>query len=305
MSFLFRRSPRPTTINSNLQRNVGIYVQSYLKNRNVPNKVPPINGYIARALHTYINAKRPRVAGNVSAAVGNAKGSNENAAKAAQAALSTPSSASPETAATNVQNSLSGASPVQQAAGAASAANQQALVLGQTPLAAQQKGAEAAAQAAQRAQPNATPEQQAQTAAAGAAAANLNAKRAKLASLLNGVTNDSITRPNGKSINEIQKLKTNLESLNINNNRKNTVLRLINNRLRTNVAHNSSGSGGVNLSSVRGAIGQNTNAMNKGRALSEIKRLNVLLKRVGQINNQNLKSQINNYRRRLNAKIKN
>ena len=64
--------PQGNKANSNLERNVGIYVQSYLKNRNVTNKVPPLNNFMAKALHTYINSKRARVGGAAAAAAGNA-----------------------------------------------------------------------------------------------------------------------------------------------------------------------------------------------------------------------------------------
>ena len=171
----FRKPANVNNANKNLERNVGIYVQSYLKNRNVPNKVPPINNYMARALHKYINAKRVRAGANAAAAVKSAGGSNETAARAAQSAVQTSLSSTPATAGNNVRQALLAiqAPPVQQVAGAAAAANQQALALRQTPAAAQQAGAKAAAAATQQARPNATPAQQAQTAAAGAAAAGL------------------------------------------------------------------------------------------------------------------------------------
>jgi len=292
--------------NRNLERNVGIYVQSYLKNRNTPNKVPPLNNLMANALHKYINAKRARVAAAAAAAAGNAGAPAQRQANIAAGTMSTPPSAPPSVAGNNAANAAkrAGATAIQQAAAAASAAQQQALVLHKPPAAAQQAGAEAAANAAQQARPNASAAQQAQTAAAGAEAANVNAKRAALEALLSGVTNNNITSPNGKSIAEVEKLKANLEALKINNNRKTAVLRLINNRLRANAANiGVGGSGGANLNSLRGAVNQNTNVMNKAQATSELRRLNILLKKVGQVNNANLKTKINNYRRRLNAKV--
>jgi len=307
--FWSRFGRRPATgnnnANKNLERNVGIYVQSYLKNRNTPNKVPPLNNLMANALHKYINAKRARVAGAAAAAVHNAGGTNNSAAAAGAGAAQTPSNASPSTAGNNAANAAkrAGANATQQAAAAAGAANEQALVLHKPPAAAQQAGAEAAAAAAQQAAPNATLTQQAQTANAGAAAANVNGKRAALEVLLQGKNEGMIMSPNMMSIADVEKLKANLEAININNNRKKAVLNLINKRLRENVAEGASGSGGsANLNSLRGAVNQNTNVMNKAQATSELRRLNVLLKKVGQVNNANLKTKINNYRRRLNAR---
>ena len=172
----FGRNPAMSNkANSNLERNVGIYVQSYLKNRNVPNKVPPINNYMAKALHKYINAKRARVAGATAASAGNAGAPPQVQAEVAGAVANTPPSAPPSTAGNNAARAAqqAGATPAQQAAAAAGAAQQQALVLYKSPAAAQQAGAEAAANAAQNARPNASAAQQARTAAAGAAAAGL------------------------------------------------------------------------------------------------------------------------------------
>ena len=162
--------------NSNLERNVGIYVQSYLKNRNAPNKVPPINNYMAKALHKYINTKRARVAGAAAASAGNVGASGPVQAAVAENVVKTPPSAPPLTAGNNAARAAqqAGATPAQQAAAAAGAAQQQALVLYKSPAAAQQAGAEAAANAAQNARPNASAAQQARTAAAGAAAAKIN-----------------------------------------------------------------------------------------------------------------------------------
>lgn len=299
----FRKPANVNNANKNLERNVGIYVQSYLKNRNVPNKVPPINNYMARALHKYINTKRVRVAGAGAAATGNAGASPQVQADVAARVANTPPSASPLMIGNKAANAAqqAGATPLQITAAAAGAAQAQAQMQRQSPNAVQQAGAEAAAQAAQQARPNATPAQQAQTAAAGAEAANGNAKRAALAALLNGVTNNNITSPNGKSIAEVEKLKANLEALNINNNRKTNVLRLINNRLRSNTV--SGGSGGANINAVRGAVNQNTNVMNQAQAREELLRLNVLLGKVGTINNANLQTKIQNYRRRLSNKV--
>jgi hypothetical protein len=63
------------------------------------------------------------------------------------------------------------------------------------------------------------------------------------------------------------------------------------------------GSGGVNISSLKGAINQNVSVMNAAAARAEKRRLNVLVSRVGTINNANLRTKVNNYRRRLNSKI--
>lgn len=172
----FGRNPAMSNkANSNLERNVGIYVQSYLKNRNNQAKVPPLNKYVANALHKYINAKRIRSAGAAAAAVQAAGGNANNAARAAAAAAQTSPSASPAVAGQNVQNALLAiqAPPAQAAAAAAGAARQQALALGQGSNAANNAGARAAANAANNARPNATPNQAAHTAASGAAAAGL------------------------------------------------------------------------------------------------------------------------------------
>lgn len=289
-----------------LKTNLNTYIKSYIAARNSNNKnaLPPINTKVVNALKRYINAKRPKAAGAAAAAVRNAGGSNNNAAKAAAGAANSNSTAPSTVGAEAAKPLLAiGAPPVQVAAAAAGAAQAQAQAQRQGPAAAQQAGAEAAAQAAVNALPNATPAQQAQTAAAGAEAANVNAKRAALAALLNGVTNNNITSPNGKSIAEIEKLKKNLEALNINNNRKTAVLRLINNRLRTNIAEGAGGSGGANVNAVRGAVSQNTSVMNQAQAREELRRLNVLMRKVGAMNNANLKAKINNYRRRLNNKV--
>lgn len=63
------------------------------------------------------------------------------------------------------------------------------------------------------------------------------------------------------------------------------------------------GSGGVNLNTIRGAVNQNVSAMNIARARSEKRRLNVIVSRVGSINNAALRNKVNNYRRRLNNKL--
>jgi hypothetical protein len=302
MNWFRRRNNNAITLKTNLNT----YIKSYILARNTNNKdaMPPINAKVVQALKLYINAKRPKVAANAAAAVRNAGGSNTNAAKAAAGAANANSTVPSSVGAAAAKPLLAiGAPPNQVAAAAAGAAQAQAQVQRQGPAAAQQAGAEAAAQAARQALPNATPMQQARIAANGAEAANVNAKRAALASLLNGVTNNNITSPNGKSIAEVEKLKANLEALNINNNRKTAVLRLINNRLRTNVAEGVAGSGSANINAIRGAVSQNTNVMNQAQAREEIRRLNVLLKKVGQVNNANLKSKINNYRRRLNSKV--
>lgn len=173
-----RRTPSQVNdANSNLERNVRVYVNSYLKNRNNQAKVPPLNKYVANALHKYINAKRIRSAGAAAAAVQAAGGNANNAARAAAAAAQTSPSASPAVAGQNVQNALLAiqAPPAQAAAAAAGAAKQQALALGQGSNAANNAGARAAANAANNARPNATPNQAANTAASGAAAAGLNA----------------------------------------------------------------------------------------------------------------------------------
>jgi hypothetical protein len=163
-------------LNSNLERNVRIFANSYFKNRNSPNKLPPINKYLTNSLHKYMNAKRPRAAGAAAAAVQNAGGSNANAAKAAAGAMkangATPGALGIAAAAPLLALN---APPAQAAAAAAGAAKQQALALGMGSNAANNVAAKAAARAANQARPNARPVNAAQTAAAGAAAAGLNA----------------------------------------------------------------------------------------------------------------------------------
>jgi hypothetical protein len=188
----FRRQPSVNNANKNLERNVGIYVQSYLKNRNTPNKVPPINNYMARALHKYINTKRFRVSGAGAAAAGNAGATPLVQANIATAGMRTPPGAAPSTAGNNAARAAqqAGATPLQITAAAAGAAQQQALGQNKGPNAAQQAGAEAAANAAQQARPNASAAQQAQTAAAGAAAAKINRSIAILRTYLANHTNN-------------------------------------------------------------------------------------------------------------------
>ena len=181
---------QPATVgnkaNRNLERNVGIYVQSYLKNRNTPNKVPPINNYIARAFHTYINAKRARVAGAAAAATANVGANQSIQRNVAAAVVTTPPSASPLMIGNKAANAAkqAGATPLQITAAAAGAAQQQALGQNKGPNAARQAGAAAAANAAQQARPNASAAQQAQTAAAGAAAAKITRSIASLRTYL-------------------------------------------------------------------------------------------------------------------------
>jgi hypothetical protein len=207
----FRRQPvAVNNANKNLERNVGIYVQSYLKNRNVPNKVPPINKYMANALHKYINSKRARVAGAAAAAAGNGGATAPVQAEVAAGVVTTPPSAAPSTAGNNAGRAAqqAGATPLQITAAAAGAAQQQALGQNKGPNAAQQAGAEAAAAAAQQARPNAPATQQAQTAAAGAAAAGLStpsaanaANLAYLNSLGNSLNTNTILKVQ-KMVNE-------------------------------------------------------------------------------------------------------
>lgn len=303
----FRGRPALNGNAAALKTNLNTYIKSYILARNTNNKdaLPPINAKVVEALKHYINAKRPKAAAGAAAAVRNAGGSNVNAAKAAAGAANANSSTPANVGAAAAKPLLAvEAPPTQVVAAAAGAAQAQAQAQRQSPAAAQQAGAEAAAQAARQALPNGTPMQQARIAATGANAANVNAKRAALTALLTGVTNNNITSPNGKSIAEVEKLKANLEALNIDNNRKTAVMRLINNRLRKNVAEGAGGSGGANVNAVRGAVSQNTNVMNQAQAREELRRLNILLKKVGQVNNANLKSKINNYRRRLNNKVR-
>jgi hypothetical protein len=170
---------RPATsinsANANLERNVRVYVNSYLKNRNVPNKIPPINNYMARALHKYINTKRARVAGAAAAAAGNAGAPAPVQAAVAANVANTVPSASPLMIGNKAANAAqqAGATPLQITAAAAGAAKQQALSLGMGSNKANNAGAQAAAQAANAARPNATPAQTANTAANAANAAGL------------------------------------------------------------------------------------------------------------------------------------
>lgn len=63
------------------------------------------------------------------------------------------------------------------------------------------------------------------------------------------------------------------------------------------------GSGGVNMNTLKGAIAQNVNKMSIGEARQGKLLLNRIISKVGTIDNANLKTKVNNYRRRLNNKI--
>ena len=199
----FFKTPKSNNANSNLEKNVRAYVNGYLKNRNTPNKVPPLNSAMANALHKYINAKRARKAGGVAAAVENANASNPVAAAAGLAAGNVPSNATPAAAANETANQVvkAGGNANQAAAAAAAAARQQAVNQGSTPAAANNAAALAAAAAA--AQNTNTPAAAANAAASGAQAANLpipvSANAANMA-YLNSLGNTL-------SINNIQKVQ--------------------------------------------------------------------------------------------------
>jgi hypothetical protein len=62
---------------------------------------------------------------------------------------------------------------------------------------------------------------------------------------------------------------------------------------------------GINLSSLHGAINQNTNSFNLSRARSEKLRLQVLLRKIGGLNklNQNTRNRVNAYNRKLSVKL--
>lgn len=293
MWFFLSRKSMAITNNAtrNLNTNLRKYVSGYInaRNRNNKNTQVPLNAQLVASMKKFINSKRPRVAGAVAAAVGNAGGNSENAAKAAQKAQQAARpGANPVTVGLNASKPLN--NPNQVTAAAAAAAKQQALNNGLGTNEARQAGENAAAQAAQQARPNATPVQQAQTAAAGAAAANVNAERAALSALLNASNINSMNNS------QLRNLKTllNTKYKNVNNNRKTSALARINELL----ANIPGGSGGINLNSLKGAVSQNTNGMNSARAKQELLRLNAILKRFTSLPN-NLKNQVNNYRRRL------
>ena len=199
-----RRTPlQVNDANSNLERNVRVYVNSYLKNRNNQSKVPPLNKYVANALHKYINAKRARKAGVVAAAVENANASKTVAAAAGVVAGNAPSNATPAAAANETANQVvkAGGNANQAAAAAAAAAKQQAVNQGSTPAAANNAAAMAAANAA--VQQTNTPTAAANAAANGAQAANLPipvAANAANMAYLNSLGNTL-------SINNIQKVQ--------------------------------------------------------------------------------------------------
>jgi hypothetical protein len=91
---------RINTANANLEHNMKEYVNSYVKNRNSPNKVPVLNKKLVNNLHRYINAKRFRVAGAAAGAVATAPAPVQ--AAAANAAVQTPPAAPPANVGANV-----------------------------------------------------------------------------------------------------------------------------------------------------------------------------------------------------------
>ena len=198
----FKTSKAPNA-NTILETNVRAFVNGYLRNRNTPNKVPPLNTAMANALHKYINAKRARKAGVVAAAVENANASRPVAMAAGVVAGNMPSNATPAAAASETANQVmnAGGNANQAAAAAAAAARQQAVNQGSTPAAANNAAAAAAANAA--AQHAGTPAAAASAAANGAQAANLPvpvAANAANMAYLNSLGNTL-------SINNIQKVQ--------------------------------------------------------------------------------------------------
>ena len=162
-----------TSLSANLRKYVNAYTPL---NKNKRRTNLPMNSNLIRALKNYINSQRPGVAGAVAAAVVNAGGPNNNAARAAAAAAN---AANPTASPTAVANATSKAllaiqaPPSQVVAGAAAAAARQANATGQNANAAAARAAAAAANAATS--PNTPPATVARIAAAGAANAGANA----------------------------------------------------------------------------------------------------------------------------------
>jgi hypothetical protein len=197
----FFKTPNAAKANANLETNVRAFVNGYLRNRNTPNKVPPLNTAMANALHKYINVKRARKAGVVAAAVENANASKPVAAAAGVAAGNVPSNATPAAAGNKVANAVTnaGGNATQAAAAAAAAAKQQAVNQGKPANVANGLAAAAAAKAANANTPNAA----AAAALTGAQAANLPvpvAANAANMAYLNSLGNTL-------SINNIQKVQ--------------------------------------------------------------------------------------------------
>jgi len=184
-------APKPNTANSNLEKNVRAYVNGYLKNRNTPNKVPPLNSSMANALHKYINSKRARTAGAVAGVLGNANATVPVQQAGAAAVVNVPSTATPAATGNQVGNKVAnaGGNATQAAAAAATAAKQQAVNQGKPANVANQAGATAAARMANA--NTQTPNAASNAARNGAAAAGLPenaqenaAKRAGTAAVL-------------------------------------------------------------------------------------------------------------------------
>ena len=211
--------------NSQLENGVKKFVNSYIRNRNSPNKVATINKELMNNVHKYVNYKRPRIAGAVSATAANANASLAVQEAAAEAVAATPPSAPPSVAGTNVQQAVLGAGGNNNQAmrtGAAAAANQ-AAQQGKTP----NQIAVAAARAANQAAPPTAPPANIAGAAGNAAgnavplANKANANRlARLHSLLNTYNGKNNMWYNNK--NNLNSLVKNLNNasrnVNLNNN---------------------------------------------------------------------------------------
>ena len=148
---------RLNTANANLERNMKAYVNSYLENRNSPNKVPVLNKKLVNNLHRFINAKRARVAGAAAGAVATAPSSVQTAA--ANAAVQTHPTSPPANVGANVGKAVNnaGGNVAQAANAAAAAAAEASRQQNKSPNVVANNAANAAAKAAKNAAPKNTP----------------------------------------------------------------------------------------------------------------------------------------------------
>ena len=297
--------------NKNLETNVRTYVNGYVRNRNDPTKVPPLNKAMANALHKYINSKRLRAAANVAAAVGNANGTKNVQNKAAATMVNASTNTNPENLGANVAQQViqAGGNAKQAAAGAAAAAKQQALNQGKSLPLALTMGGNAAAEAA--VQHTNTPGAAVEAANNGANAANLNANKAakiaKIKALLNAV---NVNKFNNIPIANLEKLKANLLAINVNNSSKTAVLGMINSKLAANVAQNvgknTLSNAQISLNRINGMLRRNVPPkLSQGTANALRRKLNanVALARNAGLINAERNRLITNYRSRINASL--
>jgi len=133
-----------------------------------------MNSYIAKALHKYINAKKPRALGATIAGTQNGGGTPQQGFQAAKAVATASSQTTPENVGQKAAKNLRTAPPGVQAAGAANAAKQHALAIGYSVPAANKEAVNAAENAASQ-----RPSNQANAAVHGAVAAGAPVNKRK------------------------------------------------------------------------------------------------------------------------------